>query len=227
MASLILASAFFVGIHVFIAGSRLREVLVARLGEPGFRGLFSLLSALGLAWLVCAYSHAPYIELWGHVAALKPVALVVVLVAFLFLGVGLTTPNPTSVGGEAQLDQDEPAHGMLRITRHPFLWGVALWAFTHLIVNGDAAAVVLFGSLLVLALAGPPSIDAKRRRRFGDRWERFAGVTSNVPFAAISQGRNSLRLGEIKLWQVGVALLLYAVLVATHGWLFGVSALPG
>jgi uncharacterized membrane protein len=227
MASLLLAAAFFVGIHVFISGTRLRALIVSRTGERGFRGLFSLLSLIGMVWLVWAYRGAPLIELWGQVHALWPVALFLMLVAFLFVVMGVTTPNPTAVGGESNLERDEPAQGILRVTRHPFLWGVALWAFTHLMINGDAASMVLFGSLLLLALIGPWSIDAKRKERFGDQWERFARLTSNVPFAAIMQHRAALKVDELGSWRLALGVGLYVVVLFSHRWLFGVSPFPG
>jgi uncharacterized membrane protein len=227
MTSLVAATAFFLGIHVLISGTRLRDRLVARIGERGFQGVFSLLSLGGLIWLCAAYAGAPYVPLWGPLLGLEPLALVLVLVAFLLIGVGLTTPSPTVVGGESALDADEPARGILRITRHPFLCGVALWAAVHLLVNGDLAGTVLFGGILILALIGPASIDRKRERRLGARWARFAAHTSSVPFAAILQGRNELHIGELGWWRVGVALALYAAFLASHRWLFGVSALPG
>jgi uncharacterized membrane protein len=226
MISLVLAAAFFVGIHVFISGTRVRERLVAQTGDQGFRGLFSLLSLIGVVWMGWAYSRAPSIDLWGKAHAFRPLALGFALFAFLFVGIGLTTPSPTAVGGESQLDQPEPARGILRITRHPFLWGVALWAFTHLILNGDAASFVLFGALLLLALVGPLSIDAKRQRAFGGKWGRFAAVTSNVPFAAIIEGRNVLKIDELGVWRIGVGLALYVALLFSHRWLFGASPFP-
>jgi uncharacterized membrane protein len=114
---------------------------------------------------------------------------------------------------------------MVRITRHPFLWGVALWAFVHLIANGDLASMIFFGSLLVLALGGTASIDAKRRRSFGDAWHRFAGATSNIPFAAIVSGRNELgpALREIGLLRPVIAIAAYAALLVFHGRLFGAA----
>jgi uncharacterized membrane protein len=149
---------------------------------------------------------------------------VLVFVSFLFVGIGLATPSPTRVGMESKLAQGtDLARGMVRITRHPFLWGVALWALVHLIVNGDLASFILFGSLLVLALGGTVAIDAKRRRKFKDGWAQFAQTTSSVPFAAILSGRNSIvaALREIGVVRPLVALLAYVLTLCLHGRLFG------
>jgi uncharacterized membrane protein len=145
------------------------------------------------------------------------------LISFLFVVIGFATPSPTAVGGEAALGEDVAARGILRITRHPFLWGVAIWAVAHLLAAKDAAALIFFGALLLVAVVGPFSIDAKRKRAFGDRWTRFAESTSRAPFLAISQGRNTLELAEIGWWRVALALVLYAVFLGAHPWLFGVS----
>jgi uncharacterized membrane protein len=76
---------------------------------------------------------------------------VLVFVAFLFGVIGLATPSPTQVGMKSQpAEGTDIAPGMVRITRHAFLWGVALWALVLLIVNGDLASLILFGSLLLL-----------------------------------------------------------------------------
>lgn len=225
MVQLILAALFFVGIHVGIAGTRLRNRVVDRFGEVVFRGGFSVLSLLGLFWLIAAYRQAPYIETWGTLGWFKPVAAGLMLVAFVLVVSGLTTRNPTAVAGESALDQADAVHGILRITRHPFLWGLSLWALTHLIANGDAAALVLFGSLLVLCLAGTRSIDAKRQRAFGGAWNRFAAATSNIPFVAIQQGRTQLRIGEIGWQRLAGALVLYLAMMHFHVKLFGVSPL--
>jgi uncharacterized membrane protein len=152
--------------------------------------------------------------------------LISMFVAFEFAVVGLTTPSPTATGGEAVLDSEAPARGVLRVTRHPFLWGVALWGLCHVAVNPDPPSLLFFGALLALALLGPLSIDAKRRRAHGERWERFARVTSNVPFAAILAGRNQLRLAEIGAWRLALGVVLYGGLLAVHAWLFGASPLP-
>jgi uncharacterized membrane protein len=139
---------------------------------------------------------------------------------------GLATPNPTSVRQEGALDRPDLVKGMLRITRHPFLWGVAIWAAGHLLVNGDRPGIVLFGSMLVLAIFGTTSIDGKRKRALGEKWNAFAVQTSNVPFAAILAGRQSLKLGEIGWWRIALALAIDVALLFGHPYAFGVRALP-
>ncbi len=226
MTQLILASLFFVGIHFLLSGSTLRDTLTQTIGERTFQILFGLLSLLGIIWLIWAYSEADYIESWGELYTLRPVIVALMLLAFLFVIIGITTPNPTMLGREALLESSEPAIGILRITRHPLLWGVALWATAHLIINGDFASLIFFGTFLVLALGGTRFVDAKRRRRLGERWQHFVDITSNTPFVAILQKRNQLKLGELGVWRVTAALLAFALLLYFHLTLFGVSPLP-
>lgn len=226
MTALLLASALFVGIHVVIAGTRLRDVLVGVVGERAYLGFFSLLSIGALSGMIIAYSAAPRTPLWDTPGWLRTAAMVVVLVAVVLAVIGLTTPSPTATGGSGALERGDAARGILRVTRHPFLFGVALWAAMHLLLNGDGASLVFFAALLILALIGPPSIDAKRRRAFGERWSRFAAQTSIVPFAAIGAGRNRLVAGEIGAWRIAVAVLAAAALLVFHGRLFGAPALP-
>jgi uncharacterized membrane protein len=116
---------------------------------------------------------------------------------------------------------------VLRITRHPFLWGVAIWSGFHLAANGDEASVIFFGTLFVLALAGTFSIDAKRKRKLGAGWDAFASRTSNIPFAAVISGRNELHLGESIGWRFWAAALLFLGILFAHARIFGVSPFPG
>lgn len=223
MTNLIAAAVFFLGIHFGVSGTRLRDRLVGIVGDKPFRGLFALTSLVGLVWMANAYASAPHVSLWGQLLVLKPIALPLVLIAFAFVVIGISTPSPTTAGMESQLTREVQVRGMTRITRHPFLWGTALWALVHFVINGDAASSILFGSLLLLAVGGTASIDAKRRRNFGERWETFARQTSNVPFAAIVAGRNQLgpALREIGIVRPLVAIAVFAAVFALHGRLFG------
>src|SRR4051794_11257531 len=97
MISLLGAALFFLGIHVLVSGTRLRGVLIERVGEARYRAIFSIASAIGLVWLAIVYGEAPRIVLWPTVPAARIAALVLVLFGFLFVFIGLTTPTPTSV----------------------------------------------------------------------------------------------------------------------------------
>jgi len=226
MCNLLAASIFFLAIHFVVSGTRLRDALVSRLGAGAYRGVFSVASLVGLIWMILAYKHAPSISIWIPPPGMRPVAYSLVFLAFLLMVIGLATPSVTGVGIESKLAEQNPAsliRGVTRITRHPFLWGVAVWAIAHLLENGDVASMVLFGSLLLLALGGTLSIDAKRRRVYADGWARFAQLTSNLPFLAIASGRNSLipALQEIGFIRLLMAILAYALVFYFHGWLFG------
>lgn len=218
MPDLIAACAYFLLIHFAVSGTRLRDTLTGKLGERPYRGLFSIASFIGIGWMIYAFRHAPLVPTWGLVLGFRPAAYVLVFIAFLFAVIGIMTPNPTQVGMESRLDP-EKVRGMVRITRHPFLWGVGLWAATHLVLNGDVASLILFGTLLVLAIGGTAAIDAKRRRKFSGQWQKFEQATSSVPFAAIARGGNRLgpALAEIGIWRILAALALYAVAFYLHG----------
>jgi uncharacterized membrane protein len=92
--------------------------------------------------------------------------------------------------------------------------------------NGDLASLVFFGAFLILSLAGPASIDKKRKEVFGADWDRFAAVTSIIPFMAIIQERNSLQLGELGWWRPVVAVIVFGIFLDIHRYLFGVSPWP-
>jgi uncharacterized membrane protein len=220
MNMLIAAAAVFLGIHLLIAGTRLRNAIVRGIGESVYLGLFSLASIAAISWLVIAFRGAPYVPLYDLGQGVHDMGVIVVLIAF-FIGVqGLMMPNPTSLKQEATAAKAGTIHGVLRITRHPFLWGVAIWAAFHLAANGDEASVILFGTFLALAIFGTFSIDAKRKRKMGDAWKAFAAKTSNIPFAAALTGRNKLNLAESFGWRFWLTLAIFAGALYVHAHYF-------
>jgi uncharacterized membrane protein len=225
-ARLAIAAAVWFLLHAAVAGSGLRGVLVERFGDKAYRGGFSLASLASLWWLISEYRGAPFQALSTPPRPLYFVPVALVPVAFVFLVGAFTVPSPTAVGGEKHLAEVEPARGLLRLTRHPFLWSVVLWAAAHLLVNTDAGSLLFFGSLGVTALRGTFDIDRKRRRSNPAEFARFEGKTSNVPFAALLAGRNRLVLRELRLpLLLGLALALAAM--ALHPHFFGAPAFPG
>jgi uncharacterized membrane protein len=222
--SLLTAAVLWVAVHIGIAGTRVRDGIVARIGERPFRGLFVVASFVLLGWLAWSYGRAgPVRVFWMVPQWLAVLMMVLMLPALLLFVCSVTTPNPTSVAGRHALEASNPAIGILRVTRHPMLWAFALWGIVHLVVLGTASAAVLTGAIIVTAFAGMPSLDAKYARRNPGRWPAFAAATSLLPFAAIVQGRNKLALGEIGWWRPLLAVVLWVALIALHPVAFGVD----
>ena len=227
MTTLIAAAAFFLLLHLLVAGTPVRGAIVGVVGERPYLGLFSLASLGGIIWLAMAFDHArgEGATWWDLGPGANHASVAIQFVAFLFIVVGLLTPSPTLVMAEATLDKPDLIRGVLRITRNPFLWGVAIWAAGHLLANGDEPGVILFGSLLVLAVFGAYSIDAKRKKALGLKWDAYTAQTSNFPFAAIATGRQKFSLSEIGWWRIVLAVVIWAAVLWGHPYLFVVNPL--
>ena len=214
MTSLLAATAVFLLAH-FVPSTPLRPVLVKAMGEWPYRALYSVVALAALAWMILAYADAPREPLWTGLRYL-PVALMPF--SFVLIACGYWR-NPTMVGADKLLRSEDPARGMIRITRHPIMWGVMPWAGAHVLARGDLKSVVFFGAFLLLAGLGTILMDS--RKKSNPDWARFAAVTSNIPLAAIAQGRNRIVWGEIGWLRPVIGLLVFAAFFAAHSWLFG------
>lgn len=180
---LALASVAFVGTH-FLMSHPLRAGMVSALGERGFAGVYSLVSFLTLGWMIWAYPHAttaapqPYWDAgrWGYAIA----TLLMWLGSVLF--VGSLRRNPALPRPGKVIERIDEPHGVYSITRHPMMWGFALWAVTHAIVNPTAASLVLTFSIAFLALVGAALQDRKKERLMGEVWRDWRSKTSFMPY---------------------------------------------
>ena len=217
LAQLALATAAFIVTH-FVPSTPLRGAVAGAIGEKAWLGLYSLVAFATIGWMAWAYGEAPFQPLWP---GLRLLPLLLMPVALLLLVGGLMTRNPSAVMQQGGLRSAEPARGMVRVTRHPVMWAIALWAATHVLARGDLASLVFFGGFLLVAALGTVLIDARKARTLGEDWKRFAAATSSVPFGAIAAGRNRLVLAEIGWRVILVALVAYVALLAVHEPLFG------
>jgi uncharacterized membrane protein len=139
MVPLILGLIVFLGIHsVRIVAPRWRDRQLAAMGEGRWKGIYSLVSAAGLVLLVWGYGEAWEVApvLYEPPVWMKHIAAPLMFVAFVSL---MTFVFPAG--------RLKPAF------KHPFLLAVQIWAFAHLLANGDLASVILFGAFLAWALA--------------------------------------------------------------------------
>lgn len=226
LTELIVAAILFTGSHIAIPSTGVRARIVGAIGARAYMVFYSILSTVLLVWFVAAFFSAPQIPLWTQREWMRIVVFVTMPFACILLVAGLFTANAT-VATDARLPEGpDPAPGILKVTRHPVFWAIGLWAAAHLIVNGNAAALIFFGSLVVLSMAGTRILDLKHARTFGPAWPRFASVTSVVPFAATMAGRNRVSLSEIGWWKIAGGLALFVVLLALHPMVIGKNPLP-
>ena len=218
---LILAAALWVGLHVGVAGTALRDAAVARLGGDGrFTLVFSLGSVLSITLLVMAWQQAPFILLWQVPGWLRWLIALAMLPALVLFVASVSKPNPTAAGGKL----DGMPRGITRITRHPMLWSFAIWAGGHVLGNGDLASLIFFGAFLLTAALGMPSIDRKIARRNPALWAKLAPGTSIMPFGAIFSGRMTADFHEIGWVPPVVGGLAWVALLMFHRLIFGVPA---
>ncbi|MCC6136862.1 MAG: NnrU family protein [Gammaproteobacteria bacterium] len=214
-------AAFFVS-HLGLAHPPVHDRIVGRIGEKGFQGVYLLATLVTLGGMIAGYVYAPhYIYLWIPGPGVRHLPLLIMPLAFILIAGGVLTPNPSALGMEGNLDRADAARSVLRITRHPVMWGLTLWAAVHVIANGDLASLLFFSGFLLTALLGSLHLDWRMATTEGDRWQRFAAVTSYVPFAAILSGRqtwNWAELGRPAAWGLGG----FVVLLLLHPYLFGV-----
>ncbi|QQS11405.1 MAG: hypothetical protein IPK81_17730 [Rhodospirillales bacterium] len=223
--AMLLSTTLFVGGH-FLLSHVVRAPLTRALGAGGFRGLYSLVAAVGLGWMIWAHKTAPHVAVWGDPPWARHLLLAVMVVATMFLVIGMATPSPGVVGAEKVAMSYGSGLGIHAVARHPGLWGFGLWALGHMVANGDQATIILTAGIAILAFGGMAGIDARKRAAFPDLYGRFMAHTSNVPFAAMLSGRARLDWSRIGTWRIAVALAVYFALLFGHRWFIGLSALP-
>lgn len=213
------ASAAFVGTH-FLLSHPLRAPIVRRTGEGAFLGIYSLVAAVTLGWLVMAYRAVPdAAPLWPVGDLLWAVATAVMLVAsVLFMGSLVRNPASPDPRGAART-APEP-RGVYGITRHPMMWSFALWGAVHILVYPDPSNIVLATAVILLALVGAHLQDRKKARLRPDFWPEWARRTSFWPFAS---GQRIGRLGGHALGG-GIAMWLAATWahMPLAGWAAGI-----
>ncbi len=166
MAVLILGLVIFLGIHTFTTLQESRAVVIGRLGEGGYKGLYSVIAAVGLIliiWGFGRYRAQGLIPIWTPPLALRPVTVVLMWVAFVALAATYS-----------------PAGKIRGLLRHPMLVAVKSWALAHLLANGDLGALILFGAFIVWA--GYDRIALKRR---GDPGAPRSKVTAGDGIALV------------------------------------------
>lgn len=218
-AEYIAAFAVFLASHSIPVRPDAKRWLTVRLGQHGFAGVYSALSILCLTWLIAATGRAPFIFLWGWAPWHTYCALFVMVLVCCVLALSIGKPNPFSFGGANNDCFDPRSPGMVRLSRHPLLLALGLWAAVHCLPNGDLAHVILFAVFTGFSLLGMKLIDRRKQREMGALWLQYNSVVRNV--SALTAARSALSGKRLAL-----AFAIYAALLIAHPHVIGVSPLP-
>ena len=192
---LVVASVVFVGTH-FLMSHPLRKAMVGSLGEAGFAITYSIVSLVTFGWMIWVYPDATVeapAPLWdvgkaGFILA----ALLMWLGSVLFMG--SLRRNPALPRPGKRIEKIDDPNGVYSITRHPMMWGFALWAIVHAIVNPTEASLVLSFAIAFLALVGAVMQDRKKEMLLGDLWRGWEAKTSFVPYGKGLQSADAFAL---------------------------------
>jgi uncharacterized membrane protein len=207
MTTLILALTAFIGSH-FLLSHPLRKPLVSRIGEGAFQGVYSLVAFATFYGVYAAFvateRSAEYWPvgdgLWGVASAIMWVGSVLFAGSFI--------RNPAMMKPEAVEGGAVAPHGVFRITRHPMMWGFALWGVVHILVAPYAASIALCLGMIILALGGSMGQDIKKAQIMGDAWTGWQARTSFIPFGLQLRGKAALST----LWPGRTVVLLGTVI---------------
>jgi uncharacterized membrane protein len=191
MLILVLGIILFLGTHTLATLTQTRADLIARFGANGFKIGFSVLSVIGfvlIIWGFGSYRADGWIRLWTPPRGLRHLTLL--LMWFAFVALAAMNPAPGRIRGWL---------------RHPMLVAIKIWALAHLLANGDAGGMLLFGSFLAWAVYD--RIAVKRRGDLGA--PRIASFTKADGLA------------------LGFGTIAYGAMMFLHPWLIGVAVMGG
>lgn len=222
-----LALVVFMASHFLPRVGGLRETLIGKIGRRAYFAGYGIISLVVLFWLIGSASRAPYVEIWAASEWTRKVPAVVMPFAIVLAVIGIGTRWPFTLGSKEATAFDPAKPGLAALTRHPLLWGLALWSAAHLPPNGDFAHVLLFGGFAVMSLAAMPIFDrrAKAALATGDtaRWFQSAPLLS---FETLSDPNWLSANGRDLTWRLAIAAVTWAVAFGLHSTVIGVSPSP-
>ena len=206
--TLIAANAAFVGTH-FAMSHPLRAPMVKALGAGGFQGAYTVVSFATLAWVYFAFIAAPPADLPGSGDAGWIAATIITLPAMILLA-GSLVGNPALPTPMAEAQARAEPKGVMRVTRHPMMWGIGLWALSHIILFWSIRTLVTALAMGILALVGAKLQDAKKEALMGESWAEWERRTSYWPRwgQLASVGAVPLVAGTV-LWLAGSYIHLW------------------
>jgi uncharacterized membrane protein len=160
-----------------------RQRLIEKIGEPRYKLVFTIVIVLSLGLIITGWRSAGYVAVYDTAASMRVPTLALMLISILLFASSATRNN------------------VKRRLRHPQMTAVIVWSAAHLLSNGDATSLVLFGGLAVWAIIEMIAIN------------RRDGAWQKPPVQP--------RGNDIKTLVAG--LVAFVVLLMLHPWISGVK----
>lgn len=151
------------------------------MGEGVFLLFYSLVAAACMVWMVFAFRAAPAADLGGVTGEVGWILSTVLTLPALVLFIGSIWKNPALPNPGAAATIDRAPTGVFAVTRHPMMWGFALWALSHLVLWWSWRTTIVAGAVLILALVGARMQDPKKEAPMGAAWGGWESRTSYWP----------------------------------------------
>ena len=180
----------FIATHLFTTQRKARAQALARLGEPVYKGLYTLASVVGLVLIVWGYaqyrSHGVS-PLWHPPAAAQYFTAFLMLPALILMAASYARGR------------------IFASVRHPMLIGTMLWAAAHLAANGDFGSIILFAAFLGFAMVDLASFAWRSDR--GGPPIGVGGAVNDAIAVALGVVAYGALAGFLHLWAFGVPAL--------------------
>ncbi|TRD11265.1 MFS transporter [Erythrobacter insulae] len=201
LTELVAANIAFVGTH-FAMSHPLRASLVKTLGDIGFQIAYSVVSFAALAWVYFAFKDSPAADLSGSGDIGWAIATLLTLPAMILFA-GSVIGNPALPTPKAEEQARAEPKGVFKITRHPMMWGFALWAASHIAIHYSWRTTITALAMGVLALVGAHLQDRKKQALMGAAWQEWESKTSYWPRWSGLAGAGALP------WTVGLIFFVF------------------
>jgi uncharacterized membrane protein len=165
MTLLIVGLIVFFAAHMIPVLGGLRTRLVGMLGEGAYKGLFSLAALAGLVMIVIGFGQRDFVPVFDPPTWARHLAYLLMIPAFILLAAAYIPSRIRTA------------------TKHPMLAATKIWAFSHLLANGDLGSILLFGAFLAWAVID--RISVKRRDALGPLGARTGGLGGDVAAVGI------------------------------------------
>ncbi len=189
----------------------LRPWAEKRIGARFYRILFALVSLpLAIVLIIYFFNHRyDGLQLWQVQGIPEVQTFVWVLSAISFLFLYPATFNLLEIAAIQKPQVHLYETGIIRITRHPQMVGQVIWCIAHTLWLGTTFTLVTSVGLVLHHLFGVWHGDRRLQTRYGEAFTSVKARTSIIPFRAIIQGHQTLKLQEfLRPAYLGVAVFI-------------------